>query len=67
MRASLNIDDSMLAEVMQVTGKKNRSVAIRMALAAYLKQQRKNKVLALRGKVKIENNWQELRELEMLE
>jgi metal-responsive CopG/Arc/MetJ family transcriptional regulator len=67
MRTSLNIDDTMLFEVMQETGKNNRSEAIRIALAAFLKQQRKNKILALRGKVDIEDNWQQLRELEKAE
>ena len=67
MRTSLNIDDAMLFEVMKATGKDNRSEAIRIALAAFLKQQRKNKILALRGKVDIEDNWQQLRELEKAE
>jgi len=67
MRTSLNIDDTMLLEVMKATGKNNRSEAIRIALAAFLKQQKKNKILALRGKVDIENNWQSLREREKAE
>lgn len=67
MRTTLNIDDVLLNEVMIMTGKKNRSEAIRVALADYLKQQRKNKLLALRGKVEIEDNWEELRELEKAE
>ena len=67
MRTSLNIDDAMLFEVMKATGKDNRSEAIRIALAAFLKQQKKNKILALRGKVDIEDNWQQLRELEKAE
>ena len=67
MRTSLNIDDDMLLEVMKATGKDNRSEAIRIALAAFLKQQKKNKILALRGKVDIEDNWQQLRELEKTE
>ncbi|HFE39061.1 MAG TPA: hypothetical protein ENK06_11695 [Gammaproteobacteria bacterium] len=65
MRTSLNIDDDVLFEVMKSTGKKNRSEAIRIALSSYLKQQRKNKILALRGKVDLEDNWQKLRELDM--
>ncbi len=67
MRTSLNIDDNLLADVMQSTGEKNRSEAIRVALSSYLQQQRKNKILALRGKVDIDDNWQKLRELEIEE
>lgn len=67
MRTTLNIDEDLLGEVMNVTGQKNRSEAIRIALADYLKEQRKNKLLALRGTVNIEDNWEELRELERVE
>ena len=67
MRTTLNIDEYILFEVMKLTGQKNRSEAIRMALASYLKQQRKNKILALRGKVNIIDNWQQLRALEKTE
>lgn len=42
MRTSLNIDDAMLFEVIKVTGKENRSEAIRIALATFLKQQKKH-------------------------
>ena len=67
MRISLNIDDDVLPEVMKMTGQVNRSEAIRIALNDYLKRQRKNRLLALRGKVDIEDNWEQLRDLEKLE
>ncbi len=64
MRATLNIDDNTLHDVMSFTGKSNRSEAVRIALQEYLKQQKKKKLLAMRGEVDIEDNWQALRELE---
>lgn len=67
MRTTLNINDNILSEVMKYTGTANRSEAIRIALADFLKRQRKNKLLALRGKVNIEDNWKRLRELEKTE
>jgi len=67
MRTTLNIDESVLSEVMNLTGKKNRSEAIRIALASYLKQQQKNKILAMRGKVNVMDNWRKLRNLEKVE
>ncbi len=67
MRTTLNIDDKVLSDVMLVTGKKNRSEAIRMALQEYLKQQQKKKLLAMRGTVNIDDNWVELRDLEKME
>ncbi|MEE9494235.1 MAG: type II toxin-antitoxin system VapB family antitoxin [Gammaproteobacteria bacterium] len=64
MRTTLNIDDNILSEIMHITGKTNRSEAIRIALQSYLKQQQKKTLLALRGEVDILDNWRELRELE---
>ncbi len=50
---------------MQATGQTSAVSAIRQALDAYLRQTRKKKVLALRGQVLIEDNWRELRALEV--
>lgn len=64
MRTTLTLDDEFIEKLMQITGEKNYAAAIRHALESYLKQVRKEKVLALRGKVQIDNNWQELRQLD---
>lgn len=64
MRTTLSIDDEIANQLMQATGEKNHSSAIRHALQAYLKQIRKEKLLALRGNVDIADNWQELRALD---
>lgn len=65
MRTTLTLDDEFIEKLMQITGEKNYAAAIRHALESYLKQVRKEKVLALRGKVQIDNNWQELRQLDI--
>ena len=67
MRTTINIDDDLLEGVMRFTQAKSRVDAIRIALREYLRQQRKQQVLALRGKLEVEDNWQALRELERLE
>lgn len=67
MRTTLNIDDNTASQLMQATGEKSHPAAIRHALKAYLKQIRKQKLLAMRGKVDIVDNWRELRELEKSE
>ena len=50
---------------MQATGQSSAVAAIRQALDDYLRHARKQKVLALRGQVQIEDNWRDLRALEV--
>jgi Arc/MetJ family transcription regulator len=66
MRTTLTIDDALMREITKETGKKAPLEAIREALQAYVQQQKLKKVLALRGKVDIEDNWRELRKLDTL-
>lgn len=67
MRTTLTLDDDFIEKLMRVTGEKNYAAAIRHALQDYLKQARKQKLLALRGAVQVEDNWRELRKLEIAE
>jgi Arc/MetJ family transcription regulator len=64
MRTTLTIDDELMREIAKETGKKAPLEAIRVALQAYVQQQKLKKVLALRGAVDIEDNWRELRQLD---
>ncbi len=64
MRTTLNLDDQTLAEVMQLTGQKNRSEAVRLALQQYVLQQKKQQILAMRGMLDLESNWASLRNLD---
>jgi hypothetical protein len=66
MRTTLSIDDAIIHQVMTFTGENNPVNAIRHALQDYLAQQRKIKLLALRGQVQIEDNWAALRQLDQL-
>ncbi|MBF0273616.1 MAG: type II toxin-antitoxin system VapB family antitoxin [Nitrospinae bacterium] len=65
MRTTLTIDESTLKEISLLTQTKNRSEAVRKALSEYIIQRKREKVLALRGKVEIEDNWQSLRKMEI--
>jgi Bacterial antitoxin of type II TA system, VapB len=65
MRTTLTIDDVQAEDLMQATGQNSAVSAIRQALDDYLRQARKKKVLALRGQVQIEDNWRDLRALEV--
>ena len=64
MRTTITIDDDVSKELMQVTGKKSITAAINVALQIYLAGLRKQKLLALRGQVQIEDTWQQLRQLD---
>ena len=65
MRTTLNIKDDIIKEVIQITGAKNKSQAVNQALEAYVRDKRVKKLLALRGKLHLENNVNKLRELEL--
>ena len=64
MRTTLNIDDDVMAKVMSYTGQDNRSKAVRLALASFVQEQKKKKLLALRGQVDMESDWEKLRVLD---
>ncbi|MFK5950884.1 MAG: type II toxin-antitoxin system VapB family antitoxin [Methylococcales bacterium] len=62
MRTTLNIDDDIISKVMIYTGQDNRSKAVRQALDSFVQEQKRKKLLALRGQVNIESDWEQLRE-----
>ena len=65
MQTTVNIDDQQLKNLMFYTHSNNESEAIYKAIQTYLQQAKQQQdLLALRGKVDIEDNWQALRELE---
>ncbi len=64
MRTTLSIDDKVMQSVMQATGRSNPLDAVRDALQSYLQEQKLKKVIALRGKVQITDNWRKLRALD---
>ena len=64
MRTTLSIDDQVMQAVMDETGRSNPLDAVREALQSYLQEQKLKKVIALRGKVQIADNWRKLRALD---
>jgi hypothetical protein len=68
MNISYSFDDNTLKSLMFYTHTNNESEALSKAVESYLqwqKQKSKRDLLALRGKVDIENNWEILRSLEL--
>ena len=51
---------------MQTTGQANPLDAIREALQSYLQQEKLKQVMAMRGKLDLQDNWRALRQLDTL-
>ena len=65
MRATLNIPDELLSEVQKYTGEKSKTKAITTAMQEYIRQRKMTALLALRGKIEIDYDWEKAEELEI--
>ncbi len=65
MRATLNIPDDLISEVQKATGEKSKTRAITIAMREFIRQKKIKQLLALRGKIQIDYNWEKEEELEM--
>ncbi len=65
MRATLNIPDDLMAEVQRVSGQKSKTKAIVTVMEDYVRRQKMQALLALRGKVHIEYDWEREEEREL--
>ncbi|MBU2515385.1 type II toxin-antitoxin system VapB family antitoxin [bacterium] len=64
MRTTLNLNETVINQVLQITGTKNKSKAVNIVLEAFVQEKRKQNILKMRGKLSLEDNWKQLRELE---
>ena len=64
MRTTINIKDDTVKQVVTLTGAKNRSQAINQVLEEFIREKQTQKLLKLKGKLHLENNWKKLREME---
>lgn len=67
MRATLNIPDDLLKEVQKISGEKSKTNAITVAMREYIRQKKVKELIALGGKIQIEDITKELEDLEMKE
>jgi hypothetical protein len=65
LRATLSIPDKLVEDLVKETGAKNKTQAIIQAIDEYLRKKRVEKLLALQGKLDLEDNWQEIEAVEM--
>ena len=65
MRTTINIKDDVIKQVVEYTGAKNMSQAVNEVLETFVREKRRQKLFELKGKLKLEDNWQKLREMEI--
>ena len=65
MRATLNIPDDLITEVQKLSGQKSKTKAIITVMEDYVRRQRMQALLDLRGKIQIEYDWEKEEELEL--
>jgi hypothetical protein len=65
MRARLNIPDDLIKEVQEVSGEKSKTKAITVAMQEFIRQKKIKELIAMRGKVQIEFDWEKEEQLEL--
>ena len=58
MRATLNIPDKLIEEVQRLSGQKTKTGAIVTVMEEYVRRRKVEDLLALRGKVQIDYDWE---------
>jgi hypothetical protein len=67
VRATLNIPDCLIDDLLKETKAKTKTQAITRAIEDYLQKRRYEKLIALQGKLDLEDNWREMEALELEE
>lgn len=65
MRTTLNIPDDLIIEVQKASGEKSKTKAIVKTMKEYIKQKKIMELLALKGKVDIDYDWEKEEQLEI--
>lgn len=65
MRATLCIPDELIDEVQRLSGKKTKTQAIVTVMEEYVRRRKMEALLALRGKVAIDYDWEKEEDAEL--
>jgi Arc/MetJ family transcription regulator len=65
MRFTVEIPDSLIKDLLKVTGERTKTRAICLAIKDYIRRKRKEKLLSLSGKINFDLDWQEMEEIEL--
>jgi len=64
MRTTLIVDDAKIHRLMELAGSRTKTEAINCAIDHFIVCQARQKLLGLRGKLALEDNWRRIREME---
>ncbi|ACI22008.1 type II toxin-antitoxin system VapB family antitoxin [Thermodesulfovibrio yellowstonii] len=67
MRATLNIPDNLIDEILKITGEKSKTKALIKVMEEYIKQKKISKLIELSGKIEVEDLTEELEIMELQE
>jgi hypothetical protein len=65
MRTTLNLSDTLIAQLMKVSGARTKTEAIHLAISEFIRQKKLAKLRSLSGKLRIDLDWREMEEAEM--
>lgn len=66
MRATLNIPDGLIAEAQKISGQKSKTKTVTTALREFIKNNRLDKLVALKGKLDLDYDWEDEEKRELL-
>lgn len=67
MRTTLNIDDSLMESLLQLSNEKSKTRAVTLAIKDYLHRKKLEKILTYQNNLEIDDNWKTLEEDELKE
>ncbi|NQU65669.1 MAG: type II toxin-antitoxin system VapB family antitoxin [SAR324 cluster bacterium] len=65
MRTTLNLNEEVINQVIEITGIRNKSKAINNVLTEYVQDKQIKKLLKMKGNLHLDDNWKKLREMEL--
>lgn len=67
MRTTITLNDRIIEELMKVSSTKRKSAAINHALTEYIAEKKLQRLLKLRGKLRLDPDWKAAEEIELAE
>lgn len=64
MRTTLNVDDDLFDELLELTEARTKTEAVRLALREFIRFKRLEALLGMRGTVEFDGDWRALRALD---
>ncbi len=67
MRTTLDLEEDLLQQLLEISKAKTKNRAVNLAIADYVRRQKRQQLKRLSGRLRLEENWHALRELELEE